>query len=49
MKPTYVEPDSYAEYNVGSNEKDTKFQVGDHVRISKYKIILAKACTSNLS
>ena len=34
--------DSYAEYNEDSNEKDPKFKVGDHVRISKYKIIFAK-------
>ena len=42
MKPLYVKPGSYAEYNVDSNEKDPKFQVGDHVRISKYKNIFAK-------
>ena len=33
MKPIDVNPDSYAEYNVDSNEEDPKFQVGDHVRI----------------
>ena len=37
MKPIDVKPDSYAEYHVDSNEKDGKFKVGDHVRISKYK------------
>ena len=26
---------NYAECNVNSNEKDSKFQVGGHVRISK--------------
>ena len=35
MKPIDVKPDSYAEYSVESNEKDSKFKVGDHVRISK--------------
>ena len=35
-KPIDVKSDSYAEYNVDSNEKDPKFQVGDHVRISKF-------------
>ena len=35
MKPIDVKPGSYAEYNVDSNEKDPKFQVGDHIRISK--------------
>ena len=33
MKPLDVKPDSYAEYNVASNEKDAKFKVGDHGRI----------------
>ena len=35
MKPVDVKSDSYAKYNVNSNEKDPKFIVGDHVRISK--------------
>ena len=42
MKPVDVKPDSYAKYNVDSNEKDPKFQVGGHVRIWKYKNIFAK-------
>ena len=32
-----------------SNDKDTKFKVGDHVRISKCKYIFAKRCTPNWS
>ena len=40
MKPTDVRSDSYAEYNEDSNEKDRKFKLGDHVRISKYKKFL---------
>ena len=35
VKPIDVEPYSYAEYNNDANEKNPKFQVGDHVRISK--------------
>ena len=31
------------------NEKDTKFTVGDHVRVSKYKNIFAKEYTKNWS
>ena len=31
------------------NDKDPKFKVGDHVRISKYKNIFAKAYTPNWS
>ena len=30
-------------------DEDPKFKVGDHVRISKHKNILAKGCTPNLS
>ena len=49
MKPIDVISDSYAEYNEDSNEKDLKFKVGDHVRISKYKNIFAKGYTQNWS
>ena len=31
------------------NDKDPKFKVGDHVRISKYKNIFAKGYTPNWS
>ena len=44
-KPIDVGDDSFAEYNEESNEKDHKFKVGDHVRISKYKNIFAKGYT----
>ena len=47
MKPIDLKSDSYAHYNVDSNEKDPKFKVGDHVRISKYKNIFAKGYTPN--
>ena len=47
MKPIDVKSDSYAEYNVDSNDKDPKFKIGDHVRISKYKNIFAKGYTPN--
>ena len=49
MKPIDVKSDSCAEYNAEYNEKDPKFQVGDHVRISKYKNILAKRYAANWS
>ena len=42
MKHTDVTDDSYSEYNKDFNEKDPKFKVGDHVKISKYKNIFAK-------
>ena len=49
MKPIDVTSDSYAEYNEDSNEKEPKFKVGDHVRISKYKKGFAKGYTQNWS
>ena len=36
IKPVDVGDDSFAEYNKESNEKDRKFKVGDHVRISTF-------------
>ena len=48
MKPIDLKSDSI-EYNEESNEKDPKFKVGDHVRISKYKNIFAKGYTPNWS
>ena len=41
MKPIDVKSNSYAEYNEKRNKRDPKFKIGDHVRISKYKNILA--------
>ena len=49
MKPIDVKSDSFAEYNEESNEKDPKFKVGDHVRISKYKNTFAKGYAPNWS
>ena len=49
MKPIDVTSDSYAEYNENPNEKDPKFKVDDHVRISKYQSIFAKGYTQNWS
>ena len=45
MKTIDVASDSYAEYNKDSYEKDPKFKVGDHVKISKYKNFFAKGYT----
>ena len=49
MKPMDVTSNFYAEYNEDANEKDTKFKVGDHIRISKQKNIFAKGYTQNCS
>ena len=42
MKPLDVTSDSYAEYNEDFNEKESKFKVSDHVRISNTKTFLLK-------
>ena len=49
MKPVDVKSGNYVKCNVNSNDKDPKFKVGDHVRISKYKNIFAKGYTPNWS
>ena len=36
MKPTDVEDNTYINTGKEINDKDPKFNVGDHVRISKY-------------
>ena len=48
-KPIDVTSNSYAEYNENLNNKNPKFKVGDHVRISKYQKIFAKGYTPNWS
>ena len=47
MKPIDVKRGSFAEYNEKSNHKNPKFEVGDHVRKSKYKNIFARGYTPN--
>ena len=42
MKPIGVKDNTYVNIDKEVNEKDLKFKVGDHVRISKYKNIFAK-------
>ena len=49
MKPIDVTNDSYTECNENFNKKDPKFNVGDHVRISKYKNVFAKGYAPNCS
>ena len=42
MKPTDVKDNTYIDVKREANDKYSKFEVGDHVRISKYKNIFAK-------
>ena len=47
IKPADVKDNKYFDFKKEVNDRDPKFKVGDHVMISKYKNIFAKACTSN--
>ena len=49
MKPVDVKDNTYVDFEKEVNDKDPKFKVGDHVRISKYKNIFAKGYTPNWS
>ena len=49
MKSVDVKDDAYIDSSKEVNDKDPKFKIGDHVRISKYKNIFAKGYTPNWS
>ena len=49
MKPVDVKDNTYINFKKESNDKNPKFKVGDHVRISKYKNIFAKGYMPNWS
>ena len=49
MKPIDVKDNTYINIDKELNDNDPKFKVGDHVRISKYKNIVAKGYTPNWS
>ena len=46
---TTIKDNTYINTDKEVNDKDPKFKVGDHVRISKYKNIIAKGYTPNWS
>ena len=49
MKPIEVKDNTYIDPIKEVNDKGSKFKVGDHVRISKYKNIFAKGYSPNWS
>ena len=49
MKPVDVKDNTYIDFKKEVEDKDPKFKVGDHVRVSKYKNIFAKGYTPNWS
>ena len=49
MKPVDVKNNTYIDSNKDVHDKDSKFKVGAHVRISKYNNIFVKGYTRNWS
>ena len=49
MRPVDVKDNTYIDFKKEVNDKDPKFKVGDHVRISKCKNIFAKGYMPNWS
>ena len=49
MKPVDVNPSTYFDFYKENNKEDPKFELGDHIRISKYKSIFAKDYVLNWS
>ena len=49
MKPDDIKLSKYLNFGTKNNEKDSKFKVGDYVRISNNKIIFAKDYGPNWS
>ena len=49
MKPVDVKSSTYVDFNKQNDKEDPKFEVGDLVRISKYKNIFAKGYVLNWS
>ena len=47
MKPVDFKDNTYIDIKKENNDKNPKFKVGDHVRISKYENIFAKGYMSN--
>ena len=48
-KPVDVKDNRYIDFEKEVNNKDPKFKIGDHVRISKYKNIFTKGYMQNWS
>ena len=49
MKPVDVKDNTYIDFEKEVNNKDPKFKIDDHVRISKYENIFAKGYMPNWS
>ena len=49
MKPVDVKSSPFIDFNEEKNKKEPEFEVGDHVRISRYQNIFAKCYIPNWS
>ena len=49
VKPVDAKDNTYIDFKKEVNDRDSKFKIGDHVRISKYKNIFVKGYTPNWS
>ena len=49
MKPVDVKSNTLVDFGTENNDKDPKFEIGDHLRISKYKTIFSKGHVLNWS
>ena len=49
IKPVHLKDNTYIDFKKKVNDKNPKFRVGDHVRISKYKNIFTKGYMPNWS
>ena len=47
MKPVDVKSSTYIDFNKENDKRDPKYEVRDHIRISKHKSIFAKGSTPN--
>ena len=47
MKPVDVKDNTYIDFGKEVNDKDPKFKIGNHARISKHKNIFAKGYIEN--
>ena len=49
VKPVDVKSNAHIDFSKENNSKNPKFEVGDNIRISKYKSVFAKSYTPNWS
>ena len=48
MKPVNIMSRTYIDFNIENNDENPKFEVADHVRVSKYKKRFCKRFYSKL-